>query len=226
MGGNVFTDVVPFDHSQIGAIEQHLNSVLSQAGVCVIPIGSTATPTVGKTSGDFDVLVDERSLAQLFNEDNPRNIRKRLKDLFDQSGATTKLNGIAVHVRVPVDGRAYQADILVAPQAQQISRFHIHKIPPGSQYKGVHKHLAMMYLAKSRGLLWSAFQGLFTRDKEGRRGDFITNKLDTIAYLLIGVNGKEQDFDCFENIVAALPEEFANKIIADLREDPSWKEVI
>ena len=226
MGGNVFTDVVPFDHSQIGAIEKHLNSVLAQVGVCAIPIGSTATPTAGKKSGDFDVLVEERSLAQIFNEDNPRNIRKRLKNLFDQSGDTTKLNGIAVHVRVPVGNEAYQADILVAPQAKEISKFHIHKIPQGSRYKGVHKHLAMMYLAKSKGLLWSAFQGLFTRDKAGKRGDFITNKLDTIAYLLIGVNGKEQDFDCFENIVAALPVEFATKMIADLREDPSWKEVI
>lgn len=225
MGGNVFKDVVPFDHSQIGAIEQQLNSVLAQIGVSAIPIGSTATPTVGKVSGDFDVLVEERTLAQLFNEDNPRKIRKKLKDLFDQSGATTKLNGIAVHVRVPVAGRAYQADILVAPQAKQVSRFHIHKIPTGSPYKGVHKHLAIMYLAKSKGLLWSAFQGLFTRDNDGKRGDFITNNLDKIAYLLIGVNGKEQDFDCFENIVAALPAEFATKMIADLLNDPSWKDV-
>lgn len=225
MGGNVFNDVVPFDHSQIGAIATHLDSVLAQVGVCAIPIGSTATPTAGKKSGDFDVLVEERILAQVFNEDNPRAIRKKLKELFDQSGDTTKLNGIAVHVRVPLNNEAYQADILVTPRAKEISKFHIHKIPAGSKYKGVHKHLAMMYLAKSKGLLWSAFQGLYNRDQDGRRNDFITSNLDTIAYLLIGVNGKEQDFDCFENIVAALPEDFAAKMIADLKEDPSWKEV-
>jgi hypothetical protein len=225
MGGNVFIDVVPFDHSQIGAIAEHLDSVLSQIGVSVIPIGSTANPVVGKKSGDFDVLVEERILAQVFNEDNPRNIRKKLKDLFDKSGDTTTLNGIAVHVRVPINNEAYQADILVTPQAKEVSKFHIHKIPANSKYKGVHKHLAMMYLAKSKGLLWSAFQGLFNRNKEGKRGDFITNKLDTIAYLLIGVNGKEQDFDCFESIVAALPVDVANKMIADLKEDPSWKEI-
>lgn len=224
MGGNVFKDTVPFDHSRIGIIRKHLDAVLEPLGSKVIPIGSTATPTVGKTSGDYDVIVDETALMRVFNEKNPRMIRKNLQRAFADAGETATLNGMAVHVKVPDGDKFYQADVLVVPNAAAVSKFHIHNIPTGSKYKGVHKHLALMYLAKRKGLLWSAFQGLFNRNSEGKRGDFITADLDTIAYLLIGVDATEKDLGSFESIVSALLPDEAATMIKELQEDPSWKE--
>lgn len=224
MGGNVFKGTEPFDHSKIDAISQTLDTVINKLGIKVIPIGSTATPTPGKTSGDFDVLVDENVLARQWNERNPRNIRKLLKKQFEESGFEATLNGVAVHVKVPVNGHYHQADILVVPDAAAISRFHVHRIPAGSPYKGVNKHLAMNYLARKKGLLWSAFQGLYRRDAEGRRADFITNDIDRIAYILLGVNSTEHSLDSLENIISSLPEDEAKEMMADLVVDPSWKE--
>lgn len=224
MGGNVFKGTEPFDHSKIDAISQTLNNVIDKLGVRVIPIGSTATPTPGRVSGDFDVLVDETVLARMWNERNPRNIRKLLKKQFDETGLETTLNGVAVHVKVPVDGHYHQADILVVPHAEAVSRFHIHCIPAGSPYKGVNKHLAMNYLARKKGLLWSAFQGLYRRDSEGKRGDFITDDIDRIAYILLGVDSTVQSLDSLESMIAVLPQAEADEMMQELVNDPSWKE--
>ena len=63
-GGNVFDDVVPFDHKKIPAIMKAVNSVLSKAGTKAIPIGSGASPRPGKVSGDLDMIVDQDQVAQ------------------------------------------------------------------------------------------------------------------------------------------------------------------
>lgn len=223
MGGNVFKNTVPFDHTQIPKIKNQINSVLETLGVVLLPFGSTANPVAGKVSGDYDVMVDENVLARKFDERTPRNIRKKLKDAFDNAGFETTLNGIAVHVKVLVNGFAHQVDIMVVPNATKVVLFHLHQIPPGSPYKGVHKHLALSYLARSKGLLWSAFQGLYNRDAEGKRSDFITADLDTIAYLLLGTHSDKTMLNSFEDIVSALPADQAAAMLEELRTDPSWK---
>lgn len=224
MGGNVFKDTVPISHQQFSMIAEKLDTVINQTGAKLIPIGSTATPKNEKYSGDYDVLIDEIYLSNFFKEKNSRNIRKKLKTLFDQNGDTATLNGIAVHVRVPIDNVAVQADILVVPDAETISKFHIHQIPQGSPYKGVNKHLALNYLARKQNLLWSAFQGLFRRDADGKRAGFITNDIDRVAYILLGVNADSSSLDCIENMIQVMNPEDAEQMMIALKQDPSWKE--
>ena len=63
MGGKVFNGTNDFDHN---AIEELLdlvnNKILKNTGIECIPVGSAATPTPGKRSGDLDVIVDEKSV--------------------------------------------------------------------------------------------------------------------------------------------------------------------
>jgi len=52
MGGNVFQGTSDFDHQSIDQILKTVNQALAGTGVEAIPVGSAATPTPGKRSGD------------------------------------------------------------------------------------------------------------------------------------------------------------------------------
>ena len=79
-GGKVFPDAIPFDHDMIPGIMKSINSVLAKTGAPAIPIGSGATPTPGKVSGDLDMIVDVDLLRQHFNMEDAKDgdIRKKL----------------------------------------------------------------------------------------------------------------------------------------------------
>lgn len=223
MGGNVFKNCVPFNQVHTTELINILNQTLQQCNVDAIPIGSSANPVAGKFSNDLDVLVEESILARQFNTNNSRTIRKELRRLFDNAGYQTDQSGVSVHVIVPYRGQYHQADVMVVVNARKVSQFHIHQIPSDSVYKGVHKQLAFMYLAKQQNLLWSAFSGLYRRDKNGKRADLITQDLDQIAHILLGQDASAQSVCCFEAIMDSLPHTLSTKMLSDLKQDPSWK---
>lgn len=222
-GGNVFPDVTPFDHKDVPKITNTVNGALEGTGISIIPVGSAATPTPGKKSGDMDVIVDEQTVLDYFNAKDAKSGRKALNDYISGKGLQTAQSGINVHVRVPVGDQFHQVDIMVTPNAEKISKFHTHKIPADSPYKGVHKQLMLAILAKTKGYMWSAWQGLFSRTAEGKKGDFITDNLDDVAKTLIGDNGTADDLSSVESIMAALPKEEADALLARAQEDPNWK---
>lgn len=223
-GGNVFADATPFDHKDVPAILKTVNSALDGTGIRAIPVGSAATPTPGKQSGDMDVIVDEKAVLDYFKAKDAKSGRKALNDYISGKGLQTAQSGINVHVRVPVGSEAHQVDIMVTPNAERVSKFHTHSIPSGSPYKGVNKQLIMAILAKSKGYMWSAWQGLFSRNAEGKKGDFVTDDLDEIAELLTGKKDSKV-LGSVENILSALPKDQANALLAKAKEDPNWKEV-
>jgi hypothetical protein len=224
MGGNVFKDVEPFDHNKVELIKSAIFPVLDKLRVAAFPIGSTARPTPGHISGDYDVLVDERPLASSLKETNPKKLRKLLSDKFVEAGFETALNAISVHVRVPDGDHAYQVDVSVVAYARQISEFHIHTIPEGSPYKGTNKHIALCYLARKQNLLWSCFQGLYSRDENGKRGDLITLYSEQVSYVLLGANSTSASLGSLESILAALPKDEADAMMEVIVDDPKWKE--
>ena len=224
MGGNVFKGTQPFDHSRIKHITSQIYPVLDKLRIGAFPVGSTATPTVGKLSGDFDIIVDERPCSSRFKETNPTKIRKHLRNAFKDAGFITTLNGIAVHIKVPDSDAFYQVDISVVPNARQIKDFHIHNIPAGSPYKGLNKHLALMKLAKKQNLVWSPFQGLYRRTDNGKRGELITLYIDQVSYILLGHNSTSASMGCLESIMEVLEENEATELMDSLLRDPSWKE--
>lgn len=224
MGGNVFDNCEPFDQQFTAELTHQLDQVLETLKVKTIPIGSTANPMPGQTSGDLDVIVEQNILGRQFDTRNSRTIRKELKTIFDQAGYETDQSGVSIHVNLPLNGHYHQADIMVVEDAASVSKFHIHEIPKGSPYKGVNKHLALMYLAKQQNLLWSAFSGLYRRDKNGKRSDLITRDIDRIAYILLGINATAKDLASFESIQDAMPVQQAKEMLDTLKQDTSWKE--
>ena len=224
-GGNVWQDVTDFDHKDIPAIANTVNNALKGTGISVIPVGSAATPTPGKRSGDMDVVVDQDAVLNFFKAKDAKTARKALNDYIAKQGLQTAQTGINVHVRVPVNGEYHQVDIMVTPNATNVAKFHTHSIPSGSPYKGVNKQLMLAILAKSRNLMWSAWQGLFSRDANGKKADFITDDMDKIAKALFGGAGKAADMGSVEAIMSALPEQEAQALLAKAKADPNWKEV-
>lgn len=223
-GGNVFSDAEPFDHKDIPAILGSVNSALKGTGITAIPVGSAATPTPGKISGDLDVIVDEKAVLDFFKAKDAKTARKALNDYISNKGLQTAQSGINVHVRVPVGDHAHQVDVMVSANAERVAKFHTHEIPAGSPYKGVNKQLIMAILAKSKGYMWSAWQGLFLRNAEGKKGEFVTDDLAEIAEILTGKKDPKV-LGSVESILSALPSSDADALLAKAKEDPNWKEV-
>jgi hypothetical protein len=224
-GGNVFSDASPFDHKDVPAILKTVNNALAGTGIVAIPVGSAATPVPGKQSGDMDVIVDQDVVLAYFKAKDAKMGRKALNDYIAAKGLQTAQSGINVHVRVPVGDAAHQVDIMVTPKAEKVSQFHKHNIPANSPYKGVNKQLTLAILAKTKGFMWSAWQGLFDRNEEGKKGEFVSDELDTIAQVLLGNNKSAKDLGSVESILAALPDQEAEALLAKAKQDANWKEV-
>lgn len=220
-GGNVFSDAVSFDQKDIPSILKPINAVLSDLKVKALPIGSGATPTPGKISGDLDIIVDANALSDFFQTTDIKDVRKRLRDLFDRSGLQTAQSGVSVHVRSPVGNSAHQVDIMVVPNAETAQKFHVHDIPKGSQYKGVHKQIAISYLARKNGLLWSPYEGLWTRGPDGKKNKFYTSDVDKIAKTLLGSAATSSDLGSIESIAKALPDG-GKEMFSDLENDAEF----
>ena len=223
-GGNVFADATPFDHKDVPVILKTINGALQGTGITVIPVGSAATPKHGHQSGDMDVLADEAAVMQYFGAKDAKTARKALNDYIRSQGLDTAQTGINVHVNVPVGAEHHQVDIMVTANAQQVAKFHTHSIPQGSPYKGVNKQLLMAILAKSKGYMWSAWQGLFARDSLGKKAEFVTDDLAKIAEILTGKSDPNV-LGSVESILAALPQDQAAELLARGKADPNWKEV-
>lgn len=224
-GGNVFANAAPFDHKDVPSILKTVNKALSGTGITAIPVGSAATPKPGKISGDMDVIVDEKTVLDYFKVKDAKSARKALNDYISSKGLETAQSGINVHVNVPVGSEHHQVDIMVSANADRVAKFHTHSIPDNSPYKGVNKQLMLAILAKSKGYMWSAWQGLFARDENGKKADFVSDDLDTISQTLFGPGHDSKDLGSVESILAALPKPEADALLAKAKEDANWKEV-
>lgn len=223
-GGNAFSNSEPFDQKFVPEILKTVNDALQGTGIKAIPVGSAATPRPGKVSGDLDVIVDEKSVLDFFKATDPKAARKALNDFISKKGLETTQTGINVHVNVPVGTAFHQVDIMVTANADRVSKFHTHDIPQGSPYKGVNKQLMLAILAKSKGYMWSAWQGLFKRDAAGKKAEFVTDDLDTVAEILLGVKSSSA-LGSVESILKSLPKDQADILLAKAKEDPNWKEI-
>lgn len=225
MGGNVFQGTSDFDHKDIEVILKTVNDSLAGTGIEAIPVGSAATPTPGKTSGDLDVIVDLDAVMNYFDVRDPKTGRKMLNDYISQKGFETAQTGTNVHVRSPVGNSSAQVDIMVVANAPTVAKFHKHDIPQGSPYKGLHKQLLMSIIAKDKGLLWSAWQGLFRRLPNGKKdpNGFITDDLDGIAKELLGDDATANDLGSAESILAKVPN--SEELLARAEQDRNWSTV-
>lgn len=223
-GGNVFANAEPFDQKFVPNILDTINKALKPTGIQAIPVGSAATPKEGRQSGDMDVIVDEQAVLEFFKAKDAKAARKELSAFIQQQGLETAQSGINVHVNVPVGKSHHQVDIMVTANAPKVAKFHTHDIPDKSPYKGVNKQLMMAILAKQKGYMWSAWQGLFSRTPEGKKGEFVTDDLNQVARILLGDIASAANLSSVENIMRAMPDDKAAALLDRARQDPNWVE--
>ena len=220
--GNVFPGTSSFDQAILPEVLTTVNNALSKTGLKVIPIGSGANPVKGKMSGDYDVMTDEGALMAFFQTNDAKEARRKLADYFKSLGFDAAQTGVIVHVLVPMGKVNVQTDIMVAPNAEDVSRFHQHSLPQNSPYKGTDKIIVMSSLAKLKNMMWSPYQGLFARKPDGKKGDLISQNIDDVAKTLIGSNASGKDLGSVESIYAKLTPDVKEKLNAALANDAVW----
>jgi hypothetical protein len=224
-GGNIWPDTESFDQVIAQDLANTLEKYLSDAGLEVYRIGSGASPTPGKISGDLDVMVDLNQAAENFQmEPEGKQVRIALEKFLQSKGLETKKSGVQVHVKLPFDNKFHQVDIKVVPKAGRVHKFHVHDIPKGSPYKGVNKQMMISNLAIHKGLLWSPDEGLYKRNELGKKSDLLSDDLDEIAQYLLGAQATAKDLGSVESIMAAIPDEnLRNDIFSKAQASSSWQ---
>ena len=225
-GGNIWPESEEFDQAIAAHLAQETNKYLHGIQSSVHLIGSAATPTPGKMSGDLDVMVDLGQLMKQFGTKDGKTTRAELEHYLQGKGLQTKKTGVTVHILLPYKGKFYQVDIKAVGNAERVHKFHHHSIPQGSPYKGVHKQMMMNALASSQGMLWSPDEGLYARDAMGKKSEFISDDLDEIAKRLIGPHANAKDLGSVESIMNAIPDETRrNEIFQSASSGASWQAV-
>jgi hypothetical protein len=225
-GGNIWPESENFDQAIASHLAHETNRYLKGVKAGVHLIGSAATPTPGKMSGDLDVMVDLNQLMQQFGTKDGKTTRVELEKYLQGQGLQTKKTGVTVHILLPYKDSFYQVDIKAVGNAEKVHKFHHHSIPAGSPYKGVHKQMMMNALASSKGMLWSPDEGLYARDELGKKAGFISDDLNVIAKHLLGKHAKGADLGSVESILNAIPDEARrNEIFQQASSGASWQAV-
>lgn len=220
-GGNMFPDSVNIPKAAAGSVLANLKKALPPE----LAKQAFATGSAGQkdVSGDMDVMLDNSAVLAWSGESDAKSAKLKLKAALEQAGLKTALSGISVHARVPMGKDFAQVDIMLVDNAATISKLHQHDYAAmGATYKGKHKHYILSSAAKAiksekhpNGLMWSAFQGLFSRGPDGKKAGFITNDPDQIAKILLNPSASEKDLASPQSIVAAIPKaERAAKLTA------------
>ena len=79
-------------------------------------------------------------------------------------------------------------------------------------------------LAKQKGYVYSAWEGLFQRTPENKKGPLITDDWDEIAKTLLGQHATGDNIDSVEAIMKSLPHDQAEELLAHVRQDKNWIE--
>lgn len=224
MGGKVFNDVTPFDYNTAQSILLKLNNIFKNTRITLIPVGSFISDA-SDLYNDLDIFIDVEDVL-LFGKTDKITVAKKILSEFIQSyDIETKNSGITIHAKVEINGSYHQVDLMLVLNANVIKKFHIHNIPKNSPYKGANKHIIMALLAREKGMLWSPWQGLYKRNEDGTKGEFITNDLSQIAKYLIHEHAYESDLSCVENILNSFPDR-SKTLLNSARLDKNWKEKI
>ena len=99
-GGNIWPDTEHFDQAIAVNLAHETNKYLHSLSLKVYLIGSAATPTPGKMSGDLDVMTDMSQLMNHFKIKDPKTARIELEKYLQGKGLMTKRTGVTVHIRL------------------------------------------------------------------------------------------------------------------------------
>ena len=229
----IFADTEEFDQKDAAGISAVINKTLNQMGLTAVPIGSAHTPIPGNRSSDLDLQVELADIINKFNVNPDPDIKKdtvesaarrALATKLQEIGYETKRAGVNVFVRTPYQGKHYQVDLECIYKVAKVSRYHQHNIPQGSPYKGVGKQLMLVVLAKQQGYVYSAWEGLFARTPDNKKGELVADDWDDIAKTLLGPSATGASLDSVEAIMNSLPAAQAQELLAQVKQDKNWAE--
>lgn len=225
-GGNVFPDVEPFSKKEAEAIFSYAQKIMPP-GVDLIPVGSAGHKA---SSGDMDIMVDAEQMLKATATKDEKSARAALKNYVMDRGYSAAQTGINVHIKIPNEDKFAQVDIMLVKNAGQVSKFHQHDYSiENTPFKGVHKHILLSSMAKETktadhpyGMMWSGFQGLFTRGPDGKKGELITQDADEVATILIGPGATGKDLGSVERILEKLPQGMKDPRVQHALADENW----
>ena len=225
---SIFSDTVKITPQYITPITDIVCSHLKSIGINFELVGSAYTADPLKEINDIDLQVELSDTTAFFNAPTNSSIkndtddkanRRALRAHFNRLGFETAQSGINVFVRVPYLHNFYQVDLEIVHNVDKICKYHRHNIPENSKYKGAHKQIMLFLLAKRKHYVYSAWEGLYERTADNKKGRLVTNDWDEIAECLIGVKDSTR-IDCVEHLLDSVPE--AYDILREAEKDKNW----
>lgn len=225
-GGNVFDGVDPFSKQEASNILQFAQRIMPP-GIELIPVGSAGHKA---SSGDMDLMVDAEQMLRATGTKDEKSARAALKNYIQDRGYSAAQTGINVHIKVPNEDKFAQVDIMLVKNAGKVSKFHQHDYSlENTPFKGVHKHILLSSIAKEtktsehpNGMMWSGFQGLFSRGPDGKKTDLISQDADEVAVILLGPGARAQDLGSVEKILEKLPRGMNDPRVQNAIQDENW----
>lgn len=168
--------------------------------------------TTGKaeTSGDLDLGVDATKV--------PKDVLIQMLVRKGFKKEDIKKSGDNVHLKTPINGDANQGYVqtdFMFTENPTWQHFALTGGAPGSQFKGLHRHILLSSLAKAQNLKWSPKFGLVNRDTN----EVISQDPDEIANALLGTGHKGKELATVETIIKAIKDrpDF-ERLVADAKE--------
>jgi hypothetical protein len=234
-GSKIFGDTVPFQKKYADELRAKMNKYLAKLGLECVAVGSTSDPDRDpeELASDLDNMVDLDDIIRELNvQTNPADkkdtiekaARRELSNAIQQMGLQTSQAGVNVFVRLPYGPNAHQVDLECIRKVGKVSKYHQHRIPRGSPYKGVSKQLMIASLAKQKGYVYSAWEGLYARTPENKKGELVADEWDDIAKVLLGPNANGNNLTSVEAIMKSLPAEDAQALLTHVQQDKNWVE--
>jgi hypothetical protein len=225
-GGNIWPDVDPFSKQEAPSILKRAQSIMPP-GIDLIPVGSAGHKA---SSGDMDLMVDAEQMLKATATKDEKSARAALKNYILDRGYAAAQTGINIHIKIPNEDKFAQVDIMLVKNAGQVSKFHQHDYSvENTPYKGVHKHILLSSIAKETktgehpyGMMWSGFQGLFSRGPDGKKADLITQDADEVAVILLGPGASSRDLGSVEKILEKLPQGINDQKVQHALNDENW----
>lgn len=234
-GSRIFPDTVPFQKKHSDELRAKMNKYLAKLGLTAVGVGSTEDPDKDpeELASDLDNMVDLDDIIEKLNvQPNPADkkdtvekaARRALADAIQKMGLQTSQTGVNVFVRLPYGPNAHQVDLECVRKVAKVSRYHQHRIPRGSPFKGVSKQLMIASLAKQKGYVYSAWEGLYARTPDNKKGELVADDWDEMAKVLLGPNADGNNLASVEAIMKSLPSDQAEALLAHVRQDKNWVE--
>jgi hypothetical protein len=79
-------------------------------------------------------------------------------------------------------------------------------------------------LAKQKGYMYSAWEGLYARTPENKKGELVADDWDEMAKVLIGPDASGHNLSSVEAIMKSLPHDQAQALLAHVKQDKNWVE--